>query len=169
MKYCVDCATELGPAPDRTCPSCARQHWLNPRCCAGALVVHDGRLLLVRRSLQPWAGYWDIPGGYCENGEHPEQTAVRETREESGMSATVDGFFGIWVDPPESAGGQANICVYYTAVLETEPDPVFTPTAETDAVGWFAPGELPREIAFPGHIPAVLSQWAAATEGGRHG
>jgi ADP-ribose pyrophosphatase YjhB (NUDIX family) len=58
--------------------------------CAGA-VVRDaaGRLLLVRRGRPPSQGLWSVPGGRVEPGESPEQAAVREVREETGLDVTV--------------------------------------------------------------------------------
>jgi len=48
-------------------------------------VVKGGRLLLVKRGVEPYKGCWDIPGGFLEAGEHPEDGAVREGQEETGL------------------------------------------------------------------------------------
>ena len=61
-------------------------------------MTRDGKLLLVRRAIDPWHGLWDIPGGFCEAGEHPQQTVVREVREEVGLDIVVTGMLGIWMD-----------------------------------------------------------------------
>jgi ADP-ribose pyrophosphatase YjhB (NUDIX family) len=47
-----------------------------------------GRLLLIKRGQEPNAGRWTLPGGRCEPGESPARTAVRETREETGLEVT---------------------------------------------------------------------------------
>lgn len=53
---------------------------------AGAIVFRDdGAVLLVQRGRAPSAGTWSLPGGRIERGETPEQAAVREVREETGL------------------------------------------------------------------------------------
>ncbi|MGB9880479.1 MAG: NUDIX hydrolase [Anaerolineae bacterium] len=51
----------------------------------GAVVVKQGRVLLVRRANAPNQGQWSIPGGTVELGETLAQAAVREVREECGV------------------------------------------------------------------------------------
>lgn len=64
--------------------------------CAGAVVLQGGRALLVRQAPgHPLAGQWSIPWGIIEPDEPPEVAAVRETREESGVVAEVEGLLGI--------------------------------------------------------------------------
>ncbi|MGH9036149.1 MAG: NUDIX domain-containing protein, partial [Acidimicrobiia bacterium] len=70
MIFCSTCGSRL-PAPlPATCPSCGAEHYRNAKPCAGALVMRDGKLLLMRRAHEPWLGRWDIPGGFCEVDEH---------------------------------------------------------------------------------------------------
>lgn len=53
---------------------------------ACALVDADGRVLLAQRPPgKPMAGLWEFPGGKVENGERPEDTLIRELREELGI------------------------------------------------------------------------------------
>jgi len=55
-----------------------------------ALVVSDDHVLLTRNSaLGPFPGQWQLPGGGVEHGEDPRDTAVRETREETGLAIEV--------------------------------------------------------------------------------
>ncbi|MEW9805577.1 (deoxy)nucleoside triphosphate pyrophosphohydrolase [Mesorhizobium sp. ZMM04-5] len=58
---------------------------------AVALVDADGRVLLAQRPEgKALAGLWEFPGGKVESGETPEQTIVRELREEIGVETKVD-------------------------------------------------------------------------------
>ena len=51
----------------------------------GAVVVHEGRVLLVRRGNEPLKGHWTLPGGLLELGESVVEGIARETREETGL------------------------------------------------------------------------------------
>lgn len=48
-------------------------------------VISEGRILLIRRTGEPYTGYWALPGGKLEPGEQIEECAVREIREEAGI------------------------------------------------------------------------------------
>jgi ADP-ribose pyrophosphatase YjhB (NUDIX family) len=68
-----------------------------PEVCVGAVIVHDGRLLLVRRGRGAGAGLWSIPGGRVEWGETLEQATIREVAEETGLDVVVGEWLG-WVE-----------------------------------------------------------------------
>jgi mutator protein MutT len=51
----------------------------------GAVVIRDGRVLLIRRGKEPLRGRWMIPGGTVEAGETLEEALVREIEEETGL------------------------------------------------------------------------------------
>lgn len=51
----------------------------------GAVVVDDGRVLLVQRGREPLKGKWSLPGGMLEIGESLQQGVVREVEEETGL------------------------------------------------------------------------------------
>jgi len=54
-----------------------------------AVVVRDGRVLLVRRAKHPDRGLWGFPGGRIEPGETTADAALRELREETGVRASA--------------------------------------------------------------------------------
>ena len=169
--YCVACGAALDGPPPVRCARCGAAHWDDAKPCAGAAVVHDGQLLLVRRRRNPWRGCWDVPGGFCERGEHPMCTAVRELAEEAGLAVEITGFLGIWPDDYVDAAGvtKGTINIYYHAVPRrgaTVPGAV--DEDEVSEIRWFAPAELPlaEELAFPGHLVPMLAAWRGAVQAG---
>jgi mutator protein MutT len=51
----------------------------------GAVVIHEGRVLLIKRGKEPLRGRWVVPGGTVELGETLEAAVVREVEEETGI------------------------------------------------------------------------------------
>ncbi|UWZ83228.1 NUDIX hydrolase [Occallatibacter riparius] len=62
-----------------------REYPLSPLVGVGAVIVQEGRVLLVQRGREPMKGRWTIPGGLIEIGESLLEAVVRETREETGL------------------------------------------------------------------------------------
>lgn len=62
-----------------------REFPASPLVGVGAVIVNEGRVLLVRRGTEPLRGKWSIPGGLIEIGESLRDAVVRETREETGL------------------------------------------------------------------------------------
>jgi mutator protein MutT len=52
----------------------------------GAVVIYEGRVLLIRRGKEPLRGRWVIPGGTVEAGETLHEALVREVQEETGLA-----------------------------------------------------------------------------------
>ena len=55
----------------------------------GAVIVQEGRVLLVRRGSEPLKGHWTLPGGVLELGESLTGGVVREVKEETGLDVEV--------------------------------------------------------------------------------
>ena len=164
--FCTSCGTPLeqrviDQRPRRVCPACGHVHWRNAIPCAGALVIRNGKVLLIRRSIEPFKGYWDIPGGFCEVDEHPTTAAIRETREETGLEIELTGLFGLWLDEWLD---RPTISIYYLA------RPLNRRLRAGDDAGgaaWFAPGALPRRIAFANGRLA-LAAWSSSNPAPLH-
>jgi len=62
----------------------------------GALIIEDGRILLVERGKEPLKGFWSIPGGIVETGEKLEEGIRREVREETGLDVEPYSMFEIF-------------------------------------------------------------------------
>ena len=104
--------------------------------CVGAVVLHEQRILLIRQAIgHSLDGQWSIPWGVVEEGETPEIAVLRETVEESGITAAVDGLLGIQNLP--SLGWLGIIFACHTIAGEPTSDGV-----ETDQVAYFSLEEI---------------------------
>ena len=102
--------------------------------CVGAVVRRGGEVLLVRQAAgHPLAGRWTIPWGRLEPGESPRAAAVRETAEEGGVDADVEGLLGVQELPAPWSGWIA--LIYLCAHRGGEPRPC---DAEADAARYFS-------------------------------
>ena len=96
LTYCPRCATALITKPDGgrdrlACPAetCTFIHFGDFSIGCAGVVMRDGKALLVQRGQQPFAGSWQIPGGYVEHDEPLAEAVVREVLEEAGVTAEV--------------------------------------------------------------------------------
>lgn len=56
-----------------------------------ALVFDKDKVLLIKRTKEPWKGMWHFPGGHVDEGELPQDAVVRELREETGLDGEIVG------------------------------------------------------------------------------
>lgn len=66
-----------------------------PKAIVMTALVRNGEILLLKRVKPPYAGYWSVPGGKIEFGEHPAAAAIREFEEETGLSAEFKALRGV--------------------------------------------------------------------------
>jgi 8-oxo-dGTP diphosphatase len=64
------------------------QNYKPVKATTGALIVRDGKILMTKRNIDPYKGYWCVPGGHIEFGETAEDAIIRETKEETGLAFT---------------------------------------------------------------------------------
>jgi ADP-ribose pyrophosphatase YjhB (NUDIX family) len=161
-RFCPRCAEELEIGDGRAhCPWCGFVAYANSAPTASALVTDDGgRLLLVRRAVEPDKGLWDIPGGFLDEAEHPLDALRRELREETGLEVEPGDFVCATIDRyGDGPGAQATLNLVWSArVVGGEP----APADDVAELRWFAPDALPGgdELAFD-HVQDVVEEWLA--------
>ena len=153
--YCPRCGERLRMQPHDgrerpICTACGHIVYINPAPSVAAVLYQEGRVLLVRRCIEPGLGLWSLPGGFIESNE------TREVEEETGLSCR----------PLRLLSAQAVLGGYYGDIL------VLCYSAElisgslragcdADDAGFFGSNSLP-EIAFDVHrnfISQFLSEY----------
>jgi len=105
--------------------------------CVGTVVLQDNRALLVRQARgHALAGRWSIPWGIVDPDETPEAAALRETSEEGGIKAEIDGLLGIQNLPRQGWVGIIFLCHHLSGV------PTSDGGVETDRAAYFSLEEL---------------------------
>jgi 8-oxo-dGTP diphosphatase len=163
IKFCYNCGsnvTDHGPGTHPHCEVCGETTWRNSKPTASVLIT-DARshVLLVRRSIEPKQGWWDIPGGFCEPGELPATGAIREAREELGVEVRLLEPHSMYIDVYQDAS-EYTLNIFYAAEIL-----VGTPVAADDAleIAWFPADEIPENIAFE-CCRQALEDWREAVQ-----
>ena len=73
-----------------------REYPTQPLVGVGAIIIEEDRVVLVKRGHPPLAGEWSIPGGVLEVGETLREAAVREAREETGLTVEPGNILGVF-------------------------------------------------------------------------
>lgn len=147
-RFCPLCAGPLADArieerSRRWCAACRFVLYENPAAAAATLVLDGRRVLLIRRAHEPYRGTWTLPAGYEEVDETPAETAVRETREETGLEVVVYGLYDLLytADDPRKRG---ILAIYLCRPVGGE----LAAGDDAAEVRWFDIGALPAEIGF---------------------
>lgn len=153
-RFCPYCSTELALADDHgtrrpTCPDCRFVAYQNPAPAVGVILERTGGVVLVRRKFDPRAGYWGLPAGFMEYPEAPEETAIREAREETGLAIEIDALHGAYKggDDPRT---RVILLVYRARIAGGR----MRAGDDASAVEVFSLDDLP-ELAFRSHRRAL--------------
>ena len=131
------------------CTSCGTVVFLDPKVVAGVIAAIDGRVVMVRRNMEPGIGRWTFPAGFVDRGESVEAAAVREIEEEACLKVRLNGLVGVY-----SKMGEAIVLIVYSGdviggTLAAGP--------EAQEAGLFDPSELPP-LAFE-RDTAIMADW----------
>lgn len=112
-----------------------------PRCVVGATLLRETengpQVLLVRAARGMTTGMWNIPGGFVEFNEHPEEALVREAREELGIECRPLRLIGIYSEL-FAKPGDAHHLFGFMYLAEGDTDRIQIDPDEIQEYGWFA-------------------------------
>jgi ADP-ribose pyrophosphatase YjhB (NUDIX family) len=122
----------------------------------------EGRVLLARRAVEPFRGYWDTPGGFVEPGESLEESIHRELREEAAIEVDVGRLVGSFPDTYGPTGDATINAFFECRLVSGEP----RPDDDVAELRWFVRTELPGhgELAFA-CVRAALGAWLDLSAG----
>jgi len=147
-RFCSLCGHRLRAHSDGTlrCTSCSFVNYRNARPTATCLVLYRNKLLLTRRKGRPFKGWWDLPGGFIDHGDTPEDTAKRELLEETGLHISIERLFGIYPGTyPLKTDPFMVLSIAYLARSTVGKLEALDDVSESR---WFAKREIPKHIAF---------------------
>ena len=149
MKFCSNCGKDVqrkipeGDDRERNvCDHCDTIHYQNPRIITGCLPIHEDKVLLCKRAIEPRYGYWTLPAGFMENGETILEGALRESWEEAKAAINVDSLYTMFNLPHIN-----QVYFFYRGTLSNLE---FGPGTESIEVQLFTEDTIPwDELAFP--------------------
>jgi 8-oxo-dGTP diphosphatase len=117
-----------------------------PEVCVSAVVVDDGRLLMVRRGRGRAQGDWALPGGRVEPGELLAEAVVREVLEETGLEAVCGELIGVVELVGDGEAHQIVLAHRGSLLADAEP----TPGDDAAEARWVALGDVADHRLAPG-------------------
>lgn len=150
-RFCPHCGSKLTlqkehGKPLLVCEKNDFTFYQNPHAATAAIVRNDeGKIMLVKRAFDPAKGAWDVPGGFVDWGEQPEESIIREMREELGVVfAPNRTLFAITDWYPFRGLNISVLIVYFDGIISGTPKP----DDDVAGIGWFGLDELPENLAF---------------------
>jgi 8-oxo-dGTP diphosphatase len=155
FRFCPRCGgsligKKLVEQERQVCPACGFVLYQNPVPAVGMIIPQGGRIVMVRRAEEPYLGHWCLPAGFMELEETPQQCAVREAKEETGLDIRVEELFGVYAgqDDPRV---RVVLIVYLAEMVGGE----LRAGDDASEVRLFGPDEMPDKIAFGSHRQAI--------------
>ena len=100
--------------------------------CVDGVYVKDGKLLLLKRGVEPFKGYWHVVGGHVEEDETLKEAVKREFKEETGLDVVVGSIVGGRL---EETFDRIKIIVAFQ-VVSAEGEVQLN--SENETLGWFS-------------------------------
>ena len=165
FRFCPYCASSIVEevrfnAVRPVCSACGFVQFQDPKVAVIALVLHQGKVLLIQRAVDPAKGKWSLPGGYMDAGEMPEEALQRELQEEVGLRVKIGELIDIF-PMINDEGQRIGIVLAFRAEPSSSPKIPYVADDAQDA-GWFGAQETPAELAFES-TETLLTVWKASS------
>ena len=137
------------------CDFMAREYPAHPVVGVGAVVVRDGKALIVKRAHEPRKGEWSLPGGLLELGESLQDAVRREIREETSLDITVGPIIETFDRVHRDEAGKIR---YHFVIVDFVCWPnggEAVPGSDAEGVAWVTAGEI-DDYAVNAHAKAVI-------------
>ena len=130
------------------CSRCTYVFYLDPKLVACTILELEGKIVLLKRGIEPQLGKWVMPGGYVDRGEELKAAARRETEEEVGIRTRIRNLVGIYSYPDVVEV----VVVFGADYLSGE----LVAGDETQEVRLYGPDEIPwQDLAFQSTVEAL--------------
>lgn len=156
--HCPSCAAPRGAEVDAvrfTCDACGFVYYYNVAVSSSGVVVGaDGHVLFIRRARDPGKDKLALPGGFVDRAETAEHAAVREVREEAGVTLASVKFLASFPNLYAYRGVEYPVVDLFFCARVQSRDAI--PLDEVTEVVWAPPDALKDEdLAFPSHARAL--------------
>lgn len=107
------------------------------------VVVKEDEVLLIKRAIEPYKGFWVLPGGHVEDYETVEEACIREVKEETGLDVKIICLVGVFSGPNRDE--RRNIAIAFLCIPLSE---TLKGNKESTELGYFSFNSLPTNIGF---------------------
>jgi 8-oxo-dGTP diphosphatase len=133
----------------------AREYPAHPVVGVGAVVVRDGKALIIKRAHEPRKGEWSLPGGLLELGESLQDAARREIKEETGLDIEVGPVIETFDRVHRDDHGKIRYHFVIVDFVCSSSDGEAVPGSDADGVAWVRADEI-DDYKVNEHAKAVI-------------
>ncbi len=149
-KFCPKCGNKfkkkkLYGRQRLICSKCEFIFYQNPKPCTAVIIQKNNKILLSKRAFSPWKDWWDLPGGFIEEGEDSESSAIREVKEETGLKIKIKKLLGIYIAiyPDKIYKCHLLVLTYLAKIIGGK----LRPKDDVKQLKFFSFNRLPKKIA----------------------
>lgn len=165
FRFCPKCGSPLEEraihhqaVPACTNTACGYLFWQNSKPCTCAVIENaNSEVLLCVRAFEPDKDKLDLPGGFLEFGEHPEEAIHREIKEELNVEIEIDGLLGFVMDRYDTDEVATLNIPFLARIVDGTP----TPADDVAAIKWLQLDQIDRtRLAFRNNETILFDLYA---------